>query len=346
MNTQTVFRINKGTSYEDITVNKEEIPVPAANEILVRVKAVSLNYRDIAISTGEYPVQVKPDVVPCSDASGEVVSFGHNVRGFEIGDKVVSIFNITNLYGPPQNLEGALGGTIDGVLREYVALPYEAVVKTPSHLKLSWEHLASLVCTGTTAWNALYGNNKLEPGQIVLLQGTGGVSMTGLLLAKAAGATTILTSSSDEKLEQIKAEYGVDYTVNYKRFPKWGEAVNQMIGNNRVDYIFENGGSGNIEQSVECIAYGGQIAIIGFLNVAKQAEMPDAVALALSKGCVMRGIPVGSKQLLGELMRLVSSKDIFVPVDSRFKFSKSGVIEAYKHVESGNHIGKVCVTLY
>lgn len=239
-----------------------------------------------------------------------------------------------------------MGGPIDGVLREYVALPYEAIVKAPSYLKLSWEQLASLVCTGTTAWNALYGNNKLEPGEIVFLQGTGGVSMTGLLLAKAPGATTILTSSSNEKLEKIKAEYGVDYTVNYKKFPKWGEAVKQMIGNNRVYYILENGGSGNIEQSVECIAYGGQIGIIGFLNVTKQAEMPDAVALAFSKGCVMRGITVGSKQLLEKLMRLVSSKEIFIPVDRGFKFSKSEIIEAYKHLESGNPIGKGCVTLY
>lgn len=345
MSTQTVFRINKGTSYEDISVNKEEIPVPAANEVLIKVKAVSLNYRDIAISTGAYPFPVKRDVVPCSDASGEVVSFGHNVRGFEVGDKVVSNFDITNLYGPQQDWEGGLGGPIDGVLREYVTLPYESVVKAPSSLKLSFELLASLVCTGTTAWNALYGNNQLKPGQIVLLQGTGGVSMTGLLLAKAAGAITILTSSSDEKLERIKAKYGVDYTVNYKKFPKWGEAVNQMIGKNRVDYIFENGGSGNIEQSIECIAYGGQIGIIGFLNVAKQSEMPDAVALALSKGCVMRGITVGSKQLLEELMRFVNSKGLSIPVDKSFKFSKPEVIEAYKHLQSGSQVGKVCVTL-
>ena len=204
MSTQTVFRINKGTSYEDISVNKEEIPVPAANEVLIKVKAVSLNYRDIAISTGAYPFPVKRDVVPCSDASGEVVSFGHNVRGFEVGDKVVSNFDITNLYGPQQDWEGGLGGPIDGVLREYVTLPYESVVKAPSSLKLSFELLASLVCTGTTAWNALYGNNQLKPGQITFcLQGTGDCcySMTGLLLAKAAGAITILTSSSDEKLE-------------------------------------------------------------------------------------------------------------------------------------------------
>lgn len=346
MSTQTVFRINKGTSYKDISANKEEIPVPAANEVLIKVKAVSLNFRDIAISSGQYPFPVKRDVVPCSDASGEVISFGQNVRGFEVGDKVVSNFDITNLYGPQQHWEGGLGGPIDGVLREYVALPYEAVVKAPSSLKVSWELLASLVCTGTTAWNVFYGNNKLKPGQIVLLQGTGGVSMTGLLLAKAAGATTILTSSSDEKLEKIKAEYGVDYTVNYKKFPNWGEAVNQMIGKNRVDYIIENGGSGNIEQSVECIAYGGQIGVVGFLNVAKQSEMPDATALALSKGCVIRGITVGSKQLLEELMRVVSSKGLSIPVDKSFKFSKSEIIEAYKYLESGKQVGKVCVSLY
>lgn len=347
MTTQTVFRLTKGSnSVNDITVCKEEVPTPDANEVLIRVKAVSLNYRDVVVANRTYPFPIKDEVVPCSDASGEVVSVGKNVLGLQAGDIVVSSLDFTNLYGPQKSWDYGLGGPIDGVLREYVILPYEGVVKVPFSLKQSWEELASLVVTGVTAWNVLFGNNQLKPGQVVLLQGTGGVSMTGLLLAKAAGATTILTSSSDEKLEQIKKEYGVDYTVNYKKFPKWGEAVNEMIGENKVDFIFENGGSGNIEQSVNCISFGGQIGVVGFLNVAKQSEMPDATALALSKGCIIRGITVGSKQLFQDLMQFVGFKGLPIPIAKSFKFSKSDIIEAYKYLESGKHVGKVCISLY
>lgn len=344
MSKQTVFRINDRTSFKNLEEHKEDIPSPGDHEILVKVKAVSLNYRDLAISYGLYPFPVKSDVVPCSDASGEIVSFGKNVSGFEKGDKVLGTFSLDNLYGPQKNWEHGLGGPIDGVLREYVTLPYQSVVKVPKTSPLSWEQLASLVCTGVTAWNVLYGNVNLKPGQVVLLQGTGGVSITGLLIAKAAGAVTIITSSSDEKLEYVKKNYGVDYTVNYKTSPKWGEAVNDLIGENKVDYILENAGSGNIEQSIKCIAYGGQIGVIGFLDVSDQSKMPDAVALTLSKGCVMRGINVGSKQLLEEVVQFASAKNLDVPIKT-FGFAKSEILEAYQYMQDAKHIGKICIKL-
>lgn len=171
------------------------------------------------------------------------------------------------------------------------------------------------------------------------------MSITGLLLAKAAGAITIITSSSDSKLELVQKKYGADYVINYKSTPDWAAEANKITQGHGVDYIFENGGSGTIKQSIECIAMGGIIAVIGFLSAAKQENMPDVAGLALSKGCVVRGITVGSKQLLEELVRFVVRKDIFPPVEKIFGFSAEEVTAAYDYLKSGNHIGKVCISV-
>lgn len=235
----------------------------------------------------------------------------------------------------------AFGGPVDGMLRQYVAVPSDAIISIPKSTTLSWPQLAGLVCTGTTAWNALYGNMPLKPGHTVLFQGTGGVSMTGLILAKAAGATTIITSSSDDKLKIAQEKYGVDYVINYKKTPEWADEANKITGGQGVDFIFENGGSGTIAQSIKCCARGGQIAVIGFLSAAK--EMPDVASLVLDKGCVVRGINVGAKQLTEDLVRFVCSKRLQMPVEKVFGFTHEDVIAAYKYMESGSHIGKICI---
>ena len=165
------------------------------------------------------------------------------------------------------------------------------------------------------------------------------------MLAKAAGATTIITSSSSAKLDLVKTKYGPDFVVNYKKTPNWGAEVNKITEGRGVDYILENGGSGTIKQSVECIAMGGIIAIVGFLSQAKQEKMPDVAGLALSKGCVIRGINVGSKQLLEELVRFVIQKELYPPVEKVFGFSTEEVIVAYDYLQGGTHIGKVCISL-
>ena len=227
------------------------------------------------------------------------------------------------------------------MLRQYVAVPASAIVLVPQSTTLSWAQLAGLVCTGTTSWNALYGNLPLRPGQTVLLQGTGGVSMTGLMLAKAAGATTIITSSSDDKLKMAQEKYGVDHVVNYKKTPEWADEVNKITGGGGADFIFENGGSCTIAQSIKCCARGGQIAVIGFLSQAK--EMPDVASLVLDKGCVVRGINVGAKQLTEELVQFVCRQNLQMPVEKVFDFTLEDVIAAYKYMESGSHIGKICI---
>lgn len=165
------------------------------------------------------------------------------------------------------------------------------------------------------------------------------------MLAKAAGATTIITSSSDDKLRLVKEKYGLDYVINYKTTPGWAVEAKRITGGRGVDYILENGGSGTIKQSLECIAMGGIISVIGFLSQAKQEDMPDVAGLALSKGSVVRGITVGSKQLLEEMVRFVVQRNLSPPVEKTFGFSPKEVIAAYEYLKSGTHVGKVCISL-
>ena len=221
---QKVFRLpSKGAGYDAIKETSEPIPKIAPHEVLVKIHATTLNFRDLVIADGRYPFPAKDNVIPLSDGAGTIAEVGADVTGLQKDDWVISNFDVTNLYGPQKDWEHGLGGPIDGMLREYAAIPASAIVKIPKTTKLRWSQLAGLVCTGTTAWNSLYGNVPLKPGQTVLFQGTGGVSMTGLMLAKAAGAITIITSSSDDKLKMAKDKYGVDYTINYKETPDWDQ---------------------------------------------------------------------------------------------------------------------------
>ncbi|KAE9375115.1 putative zinc-type alcohol dehydrogenase-like protein [Stipitochalara longipes BDJ] len=345
MSTHLVFRLEEEGSHRNLKQFEEPKPVIDRHEVLVKVRGISLNYRDIVIANGGYPFPNKEKVIPCSDAAGEVVEIGSSVEGLKVGDHVVANFDVSNLYGPQSDWQHGHGGPIDGMLRQYVSLPGNAVVKIPKHAKLSFTEMASLVCTGTTAWNALYGNIPLKPGQTVLFQGTGGVSITGLILAKAAGATTIITSSSDKKLQLVTKKYGPDHVINYKTTPNWAAEAKRITAGRGVDHVFENGGSGTIKQSIECITMGGIISVIGFLSEAKQEEMPDVAGLALSKGCVVRGITVGSKQLLEEMVRFVVNRELRPPVEKTFRFSTEEVIAAYDYLQSGTHIGKVCISL-
>ncbi|PYH90980.1 zinc-containing alcohol dehydrogenase [Aspergillus ellipticus CBS 707.79] len=343
MTTQTVLRHTTRTTWDNLASLTEPIPSAGKHEVLIKVRSVALNFRDIAVSVGKYPFPVKDDVVPGSDAAGDIVSVGEGVAGFSEGDKVVVAFDLATAYGPMKSWGSGLGGPVDGVLREYVVVPAQAVVKVPRASGLSYAQWASVVCTGTTAWNALYGNLPLKPGQAVLFLGTGGVSITGLVLAKAAGATTIITSSSDEKLRLAKEKYGADYTINYKTTPDWAAEVQKITGGNGVDYILETCGSGTIKQSLEALAFGGMISVIGFLSQAAQEEMPDVAGLVIGKGAVVRGIMIGSKQLLEEAVRFIGARDLAIPVEKTFTFGKDQVVEALGYLASGQHVGKVCI---
>jgi NADPH:quinone reductase-like Zn-dependent oxidoreductase len=344
MSTQKVFRLPaKGAGYNAITEEAEAIPKAHSHEVVVKIHATTLNYRDLAIANGKYPYPVKENVIPLSDCAGTIAAAGPAVEGFEKDDWVIANFDITHHFGPQKDWNNGLGGPIDGVARQYVTLPAASVVKIPKTTTLSWPQLAALVCTGTTAWNALYGNTPLRPGQTVLFLGTGGLSMTGLIIAKAAGAITIITSSSDGKLKKAKVEYGADHIINYKKTPKWAAEVNKITENRGVDLVFENGGSGTIAQSIECVKQGGQIAVMGSLSRAD--EMPDVATLVIGKGCVVRGVNVGAKQLTEDMVAFVCSKNLAVPIEKIFKFEKSQLIEAYRELEKADHVGKIAIEI-
>ncbi|KKY26036.1 putative zinc-type alcohol dehydrogenase-like protein [Diplodia seriata] len=347
MPSQQVFRLaGPHSTYHELQTFDEPIPTISNREVLIRVRAVALNYRDLAISKSLYPFPVKDQVVPCSDAAGEIVEVGSAItKDLAKGDTVVGAFDPTALYGPMRDWDNGQGGPVDGVLRQYIVLPAEAVVKVPKESNLSHAQWASLVCTGVTAWNALYGNLPLKPGQTVLFQGTGGVSITGLILAKAAGATTIITSSSDEKLKHVQARYGADHVINYKKTPDWAAEAQRITGGRGVDFVLENGGAGTIKQSIEAIAMGGIISVIGFLASIPQSEMPDVALLALSKNAVVRGIMVGSKQMLEDVVRFVGERGLDIPVEKTFGFTRDEVVKAYEYLESAQHIGKVCINV-
>ncbi|KAI8886367.1 putative zinc-type alcohol dehydrogenase-like protein [Backusella circina FSU 941] len=314
------------------------------HEVLVKVNAVSLNYRDLVISNATYPLPVKKGVIPGSDGSGNIVKIGSSVTDLQVGDRVITNFNPEHISGPVKDHNTAFGAIRDGVLSQYIVVPSYGVNKIPSDSHLTHEEASALVCTGATAWNALYGSGRpFIAGQSVLMLGTGGVSITALILAKAAGAVTIITSSSDEKLKYVKEKYGADYTINYKTYPDWEKKVLEFTHGEGVDFVIENGGNGTIAKSIESIKNGGQIALIGFLS---QPEfLSDVVMGLLTKGATARGISVGPKQLAEELIRFVHAKKLPMPVEKVFGFSEEEVHAAYANLESQSQIGKTVIKL-
>lgn len=341
---QTVYRITERQGVDYIKPFEEDIPSIDKHEVLVKIHAVSLNYRDLCIVNNKYPAPSKDGVVPCSDGAGEIIEIGEQVIGFKKGDRVISNFDPGHLYGSNKiSRNTAVGALYDGMLTQYKALPYFSLIKIANHL--SYEQAASLVCAGTTSWNALHGNKPLLPGQTVLLQGTGGVSVTGLMLARAGGCTTIITSSSDEKLKIMKEKYGADYTINYNTTPDWDEEVLRITNGEGVDVILENIGPASISKSLNAIQIGGIVACIGFLGADpdKKIENPGVTLLTIKKGCIVRGIQVGSREQTEQLMTFVDQRKLEPPVSKVFGFDETSVKQAYRYLEGQTHTGKICI---
>ncbi|KAL4884620.1 hypothetical protein BJY04DRAFT_232993 [Aspergillus karnatakaensis] len=342
---QTVFRLPTRTSIDDLSSLEEDMPTVSKHEVLIKIRAVALNSRDIQVATDTYPMPCRDNIIPCSDGAGDVIEVGEGVRNIEKGDRVVINFDIAHLYGARQGDETCQGGYIDGVLAQYVVRPATSVVRVPSTARQSYSELASLVCTGVTAWNGLFGNVPLKPGQSVLVQGTGGVSISALVIAKAAGATTIVTSSSNEKLEKVKAKFHPDFCINYKEYPEWGSRARELLGGEGVDHVIEIGGPGTFEQSIEALAFGGMISVIGYLASSDPAKMPNVLLLALRKAAIVRGILTESVCMLQELVTFVDRTGVKLPVEKEFGFTRDEVLRAYKELESGGGFGKVCIRL-
>jgi NADPH:quinone reductase-like Zn-dependent oxidoreductase len=314
-------------------------PEPAANEVLVRVRAVSLNYRDLTTLDAQRPGNLPPPLVPCSDGAGEVIAVGASVTRFRVGDRVAGIFFRDWIGGPFElrHHKAALGGSAPGMLREFVTLPEHALVPVPAHLSL--EESAALPCAAVTAWQALFTRGGLSAGATVLVLGTGGVSIFALQLATAAGARVIVTSSSDEKLEHARS-LGAWATVNYKTTPEWDAEVWRVTEKRGVDHVVEVGGPGTLGKSMNSVAAGGQIALIGVLTGFGAPEV--SLFPLVARNVRLDGIYVGSRADFEALNIFLAQHEIHPMIDRVFPFTEAAA--AFAYLRSGAHFGKVVIS--
>ncbi|MGJ5177178.1 zinc-dependent alcohol dehydrogenase family protein [Bradyrhizobium oligotrophicum] len=315
------------------------VPVPGKGEVLVRLTAASINYRDLLTVKGGYGSKQKFPLVPLSDGAGVVEAVGVGVVPFAAGDRVISSFFESWTGGEPSEVKmrTALGGAVDGTLTQYRIFPAQALVRTPAHL--SDIEAATLPCAGVTAWSAVIKLCGISPGQTVLTQGTGGVSIFALQIAKMAGARVIATSSSDAKIARLKA-LGADVTLNYKTTPDWGKTARGITGQG-VDLVVEVGGVGTLNESIRATRIGGTIAFIGVLAGAPAAEL--RLPLMVMQQQRLQGVTVGSVEDLQGLANALALHQVKPVVDRVFPFSEAR--EAFHTMASGAHVGKVVIAI-
>ena len=330
------YEIQESFGLDSLKLTERPDPKPGAGEVVIKMKALSLNFRDLLVVTGRYNPRMQLPRIPCSDGVGEVVDVGEGVSRVKVGDRVAGAFMPGWVEGEANETKGrsALGGEVDGLLAEYAVLPAEGVVHLPEHL--SDEEGATLPCAGVTAWNSLVDAGNIKAGDTVLLLGTGGVSLFALQFAKMHGARTIITSSSDEKLERARA-LGADETINYKTTPKWDKEIFQLTARRGVDHVVEVGGAGTLPQSIRASRIGGHIALIGVL--AGGSEMnPLPIVM---KGIRVSGIFVGSRAMFENMNQAIAQAKMKPIVDRVFGFDE--VHDALRHMESGAHFGKIAI---
>ncbi|KAB8230805.1 zinc-dependent alcohol dehydrogenase family protein [Aspergillus alliaceus] len=297
---------NKDNDFDGLAYKDAPVPKVGEREVLVKLYAASLNYRDLVIPKGKYPFPAKFPVVLASDGSGEVVEVGPKVTEFKKGDHYGAI-------DPPATLTG-LGGVINGTLREYGVFSETGLVKAAKNHN-AFEN-STLTCAALTSWNALYGLKSLKPGQVVLVQGTGGVSMFGLQFAKAAGTTVIATTSSAAKAEKLK-KLGTDYIINYKDDTNWGESARKLTPEGAgVDHVIKVGGLGTLTQSFKAIKYEGMISVTGFLDSGKDQDLLTILD-TLSNIYTVRGVYMDSKELIKDIIRAIKANDIYSVLDKK-----------------------------
>lgn len=312
-------------------------PEPGAGQVLVEVAAVSLNFRDLMMVRGIYNPRLKTPRVPCSDAAGRVAAVGPGVTCWKVGDRVTGTFFAGWDDGPVSEarVARALGGEVDGVLAERVVFDEGNLVATPGHL--SDEEAATLPCAALTAWNALFeGSDPVRPGEVVLTQGTGGVSLFAVQFGVMAGARVIVTSSRDEKLDRAR-RLGALHGINYVQTPEWDARARELSGGPGADHVVELGGAGTLGRSIRAARMGGQVHVIGVLSGPGEVN-PIAV---LMRSVRMRGIFVGSRAMFARMNRAIGAHGLRPVVDRVFAFTEAA--EAYAHLASGQHFGKVVI---
>lgn len=317
-----------------------DLPEPSVgeNDVLVRIRANSMNYRELLIVRGGYARNNKIPVIPASDGVGEVVSVGNTVTAFQPGDRVAGTFfrDWESGAATEKQMNTALGGGIDGTLAEYVVFPEHGLVKLPEHL--TYEEAATLPCAAVTAWNSLTTGGLLA-GQTVLTLGTGGVSIFALQFAKLFGAKVIITSSSDEKLEHARA-LGADETINYRTYPDWQDKVRQLTNEMGVDQVVEVGGAGTLERSLASARLGGYVGVIGVLTGVGEGGFTPATAFF--NQLRLQGIYVGSRQIFEAMNAAITLHHLKPVVHEVISFSEAR--RAYELLESGKHFGKIVIS--
>ncbi len=326
------IRLTPGEGAGNLRVVEEESRTPGPGEVAVRVRATSLNYRDVLVAK-----RTRAAVVPLSDGAGEVVAVGADVLGISAGDRVAGCFFPYWLDGEvtPAYVRDALGGAVDGMLAEEVVLRGDAVVKLPDYM--TYEEAATLPCAALTAWNAMFVQARLVPGQSVLLLGTGGVSIAGLQLGQIAGVRTLITSSSDAKLESARA-LGADVTINYRKREDWDAAVMEATDGRGVDLVLEVAGTATFERSMAATRFGGNVVLIGAL--AHEGGDPGTAPM-VGRNIRATRIYVGSRAMFEDMNRALAQRQVHPVIDRVFDFEDAAA--AYEYVESQKHFGKVVI---
>lgn len=331
-----VYQIQDSFGLDSLKMVDQPEPKPGTGQVLLKMKAWSLNYRDLLVIKGLYNPKMTLPAVPFSDGVGEVVAVGPGVTRARIGDRVAGIFMQSWLSGGigEDKAKSALGGGGPGMLAEFVTLDQEGVVHVPGHL--SDEESAALPCAAVTAWHALVVGGGVKAGDSVLVLGTGGVSLFALQFARMHGARIIATSSSEEKLERVQ-KLGAHDVINYKKHPEWGKLVRDVCAGQGVDHIIEVGGAGTLPQSLRAVRMGGYIALIGVLSGGGDFNpMP-----ILMRNVRVQGIYVGSRGMFEGMNRAISLHRMKPVINKVFPFDE--VPAALQHMESGAHFGKICI---
>lgn len=331
------FLLKSGFGIDNLSCEEVPDPKPGPGEILVKMRAWSLNYRDLLVVRGIYAPKLKLPFQILSDGVGEVVATGDGVSRIVTGDRVAGAFMQTWIEGAmnDEKVKSGLGGNIPGLAAEYVILNAEGAVHVPKHL--TDEEAATLPCAAVTAWNALITSGKLAAGETVLVQGTGGVSIFALQFARMLGARVIATSSQDSKLARARA-LGASDGINYKSTPKWGAAARDLTAGQGVDHVVEVGGAGTLTQSLHAVRIGGKISLIGVLASGEFNPTP-----ILMKGVTVNGILVGSREMFEAMNRAIDLNGLKPIVDRVFLFAE--LPEAMRYMESGSHFGKIVLRI-
>ena len=324
---------------EALALNRRPRPEPGPGQVLVKVGASSVNHRDLSTIEDPESRNIPYPTIPNSDVAGEVAAIGLGVEGVGRGERVVGCFFQDWADGPitPTAMASALGGTIDGVLAEYVVLDADGVVAVPNHLSI--EEAATLPCAAVTAWHALTQPYPVEAGDTVLLLGTGGVSVFAQQFCALMGASTIVTSSSDDKLARVR-ELGADETINYAQTPDWEKAVLDATAGLGVDRVVEVGGPGTLQKSIAAVRVGGAIQLIGGLSGSGGTVQPTDIK---RKSITVRGIYVGSRRMFEDMAGAIAQHELRPVIDAVFDFAEAR--NAYRRMRDATHFGKLVIRI-